>query len=603
MYEAEVNQLVESEATLLPSIVEEFAQFSGKVQSRTVLPWGEHCTECNWPVCYTSCELYSPRLDGACRQFIDGAIRIDCARAINSYVLKIRFKQWGKLWTVGNLALVSTENARKREKANLTKGAFARSLPLPGGLKRRVLSKVNYVRRRAAEDAVPSAEPPDYFVVECYNPNPRTIALTLSVRLRHDKSVRPFQTAVHVREGFTRAQVAFSEIRRAVDLEKPFEVEIVPNDCDGTVLYFGLVDFVKMVPAANAPVPRDVTRKWKCIVWDLDHTLWNGILIEDGPDKIRIRQEVVDFIKETDRRGILHSIASKNNPEHALNVLRAAGLDEYFLHPQISWQPKSQSIARIAQLLNIGIDTLAFVDDQPFEREEVRSALPQVSVIDIAEFRTLPERSECQVPVTEESKQRRQMYLQQQHRNTVLETFNGDYKAFLKECNIQLSITALSPDNLERVYELAQRTNQMNFSGNRYPREQLEQLCRSADHGTFVLKCSDRFGSYGIVGFAVIDVREPRLIDSMFSCRIQGKRIEHSFFAYLIEKYVGRGTADFFANYRKTPKNEAAGKVFDDLGFETAGESDGLLSLLLRKGREVPREGIVTITEMTGEVV
>ncbi len=600
MYEVEVNDKVESVAALPGAVTAQFAETRHRVQARTTLPWGEHCTECNWPVCYTSCELYSPRIDGACRLFIDGAVRMDCPAAINSYVLKVRFKQWGKLWTVGNLALSSVEEALNKERANLLKGNVARMLPLPRQIRQRVLTKVAYLRRCSAEEAKASVDSPDCFLLECYNPNPRTIALTLSVRLRSNKSARPFQTVVQVPEGFTRAQVAFSDIRRVVDTGEAFEVEIVPNECDGTVLYFGLLDFVKLVPAAGGVLHAEPSKQWKCIVWDLDNTLWDGTLIEDGVDGIRLRQEVVDVIKETDRRGILHSVASKNNHDEAFKILRMSGLDEYFLHPQISWQPKSQSIARIAQLLNIGIDTLAFVDDQPFEREEVRSAFPQVSVIDTSDFRTLPTRKECQVPITEESKQRRQMYLQQQQRNAVLETFDGDYKAFLKECNIEVDITPLNTENLGRVYELAQRTNQMNFSGSKYPREQLEQLRQSNAHDTFVLKCKDRFGSYGIVGFAVVERREPRLIDLMFSCRIQGKRIEHAFLSFLLNQYVAASGKAFFANYRKTAKNEAAGKVFDDMGFTVAETTDARLSLTFGREQKIPDDGIIGITVQSG---
>jgi hypothetical protein len=95
MYEAEVNSSVESIGSLPPEIVKRFTEFSGQVSLRSTLPWGEHCTECNWPTCYTTCELYSPRADRACRLFIDGAVRIDCPEACNSYLLKIKFKQWG----------------------------------------------------------------------------------------------------------------------------------------------------------------------------------------------------------------------------------------------------------------------------------------------------------------------------------------------------------------------------------------------------------------------------------------------------------------------------------------------------------------------------
>ena len=212
-------------------------------------------------------------------------------------------------------------------------------------------------------------------------------------------------------------------------------------------------------------------------------------------------------------------------------------------------------MSRIARLLNIGVDSLAFVDDQPFEREEVRAALPQVAVIDARESAGLPDRPECRVPVTEESRARRSLYRQQERRDAVLEAFPGDYTSFLKDCGIQLRLSPLSEANLERVYELAQRTNQMNFSGNRYPREQLREIMRSPHHETFVMGCSDKFGSYGIVGFAVVDLREPRLLDLMFSCRIQSKRVEHAFLGYLLTRYARLQSRDLHASYRRTEKN------------------------------------------------
>ena len=111
--------------------------------------------------------------------------------------------------------------------------------------------------------------------------------------------------------------------------------------------------------------------------------------------------------------------------------------------PQIQWQPKSQSIAHIAQLLNIGVDAVAFVDDQPFEREEVKAVLPQVLVIDAADYAGIPDLPECRVPVTDESKSRRLMYREQELRKTVLESYKGDYLGFLRSCRMEIGIRPL----------------------------------------------------------------------------------------------------------------------------------------------------------------
>ncbi|MBX3300764.1 MAG: HAD-IIIC family phosphatase [Nitrospira sp.] len=378
----------------------------------------------------------------------------------------------------------------------------------------------------------------------------------------------------------------------------------MPNEVDDTVLYFGMMDFARLLPQAKwIEAGEGATKPWKCIVWDLDNTLWQGTLIEDGPDRLKLRHDIIDVIRETDQRGILHSIASKNNHADAIHVLQMWGIDKFFLYPQISWDPKSQSIARIAQLLNIGVDSLAFVDDQPFEREEVQSAFSKVTVVDAADAREILSRPECQVPITEESQQRRGMYQQEKERKLVQESFEGDYTKFLQECKIELMLTKLTSENLERVYELAQRTNQMNFSGSRYSREKLAEIQQSQDHETFVIRCADRFGSYGIVGFALVNVHEPRLMDLMFSCRIQGKRVEHAFLAYLLERYSLPERHDFFANYRRTSKNEKPGKMFEEIGFECVDEREGLISLKYSKFRSISKDSIIRIHEerMRGE--
>ena len=123
------------------------------------------------------------------------------------------------------------------------------------------------------------------------------------------------------------------------------------------------------------------------------------------------------------------------------------------------------------------------------------------------------------------------------------------------------------------------------------------ELGQSQTHETFVIRCTDRFGSYGIVGFALVNRHEPRLLDLMFSCRIQGKRVEHAFLGYLLNKYSGAKRQDFYANYRKTTKNEKPGKVFKEIGFEVVEELDGVCSLKYATTRSIPQDNIIQVHE------
>jgi FkbH-like protein len=351
------------------------------------------------------------------------------------------------------------------------------------------------------------------------------------------------------------------------------------------------MDFLQEVPVA-----KEKSKEVKCVVWDLDNTLWDGILIEDGPGKLRLKPGIVDVIKELDHRGVLHSIASKNNREDALQALRDFHIEEYFLHPQISWEPKSEGIKAIARRLNIGIDTLLFVDDSEFELQQVKAICAEVRVLKADQYLKLPEMKDCMAAATGEAARRRGTYQVEAKRQEIAQGFGQDYIAFLKHCDIRMNIRSLAEKNFDRVHELTQRTNQMNFSGNRYDREVLKTIHSTPHLDTYVLDCEDRFGSYGVVGFCIVDRREPRMTDLMFSCRIQSKRIEHAFLTFLIRKYITESGKDFLANYRKTERNAPSGRVFADLGLRETEVRDGVSFLVFRRDQALPEDGIVRIS-------
>lgn len=572
---------------------------------RTALPWGEHCTECVWPSCYSTCDLYEPRPDGKCRRFTDGMVRVESPSSFNGYILKIRFKQWGKLWTVGNIHLYEAEEARRLEDRDYWIGATLQKLVLPVPARTFLSSKRYSLKKRLAENRKPSHTLPTNLLVECYNPNRESIPLSLTIRSNSSNAKFPYQELLVAKPGGNRFRIPFDRIDAVVKLENSFQIELIPNDVpDGTTLYFGALDFIreKIEPARGAvPLPGATANTKlptiKCVVWDLDNTLWKGILVEDGADKLDLKEGIREIIEELDRRGILQSIASKNNYDEALEVLRGLKLEEYFLFPQISWNPKSHAVSAIAQSLNIGIDTLLFVDDSKFEREEIRTSLPAVRVFDALEYRSLLGVPDLEVPITGESASRRKMYKVENERQALAEGFGKDYMAFLRHCEIKVTLRAMDETNLDRVHELTQRTNQMNFSGNRYDRARLTEILQNRFLDTYVIKCDDKFGSYGVVGFAIVDNREPRLTDLMFSCRIQSKRVEHAFLSHLIEKYTAEGSENFYADYRKTPRNAPSGQVFEDMGFQETDTVDGVSKLAVNRSSATPSDKVIQIFE------
>jgi FkbH-like protein len=601
MYETEANRYKESSDQIPAEVIAQFGELKRAPIERTVLPWSEHCTECVWPTCYSTCDLYSAREDGKCRRFVDGMVRIDCPEALNSYVLKITFKRWGKLWTPGNLRLRSAEDALAIERRDYRIGTFLYQLPAPASVKGIVTGKRYGLKKRLAYRATTSELVPSSFLLECYNPGTRSVPLSLTIRSINEKAKIPFQKLIELKPGFERIRVPYAEIARVLDVTAPFNVELVPNnDINEVTLFFGLMDFVREIPVTQTNSESrstDGSKKVKCVVWDLDNTLWDGILVEDGVDRLALKPGIRQVIEKLDQRGILQSVASKNNPDEALAVLKKFEIDEYFLSPQISWLPKSDAVRAIARELNIGLDTLLFVDDSEFELRQVGAALREVRTLNSTRYLEIADLEECQVPVTEESRNRRKMYRVETQRRDAVEKFADDYMAFLRHCEIRMNVRPMIEENLERVHELTQRTNQMNFSGNRYDRNVLKQILSTSHLDTYVLDVEDRFGTYGVVGFCIVDNRVPLMTDLMFSCRIQSKRIEHAFLAYLIRKYAANTGKEFWANYRKTPRNAPSGQVFSDIGMQEFENKDGVCRLVFPKDRVVPDDGVVKITE------
>ena len=188
------------------------------------------------------------------------------------------------------------------------------------------------------------------------------------------------------------------------------------------------------------------------------------------------------------------------------------------------------------------------------------------------------------------------MYQVEVERKTAGSAFGKDYVAFLRYCELKLDIRPMTRENLNRVHELTQRTNQMNFSGNRYQKSVLEEILGKPYLETYVLEVEDRFGSYGIVGFCIVDTRIPLMTDLMFSCRVQSKRVEHAFLAYLIQKCIAATGKDFYADYRKTSRNAPSGRVFSDLLLQEVGVENGISRLVFPRDREVPVDDVIAIT-------
>lgn len=245
----------------------------------------------------------------------------------------------------------------------------------------------------------------------------------------------------------------------------------------------------------------------KCLVWDLDNTLWQGTLTEDV--EVRIRDEVRAAITTLDSRGILQSVSSKNDYDEAWRRLEELDLAQYFLLPQIGWGRKSDAVREIADQLQFAYETIAFLDDSPAERAEVAYHLPQVRCYpaeDAGSLTTFPEFSPA--VVTTDSRRRREMYQASFRRDAERTSFSGPDADFLRSLELVLRIERATEDSLSRLEELTVRTSQMNATGVRYSDTMLRDLLADPDHEVLVATMADRFGPYGAIGMLLLEMHE-----------------------------------------------------------------------------------------------
>ncbi len=322
----------------------------------------------------------------------------------------------------------------------------------------------------------------------------------------------------------------------------------------------------------------DKINKIKCIIWDLDNTIWDGVLLENTP--VYLNLNLVQVIKTLDNRGILHSTASRNDYVLAEKKLIELGLWDYFIYPEINWNDKSISIENIARNINIAVDSIAFVDDQIFELDEVKSKHPTVMTFTPEEALEFPNNQAC-IPrfITAESAQRRKYYQIDEVRKQAEQSFGSNID-FLKELNLQLSINRISEDDLKRAEELTIRTNQLNTTGITYTYDELHHYMHSEKHEVLSCSLEDKYGSYGTIGLTLIEkTAEAWVINLLLvSCRVMSRNIVNTLIAF-IHQLASKASLKLQAKFISNDVNRQMYITYKFNGFEEI-HSDNINFLL-----------------------
>jgi FkbH-like protein len=332
----------------------------------------------------------------------------------------------------------------------------------------------------------------------------------------------------------------------------------------------------------------------KCVVLDLDNTLWGGVIGDDGVHGIALSahgagesfHEFQGFLRELQRRGILLAVCSKNDPENALKpfiehsemVLRREHISVFIAN----WDDKAANISRIREQLNIGFDSIVFLDDNPFERNLVRSLLPGVIVPELPDEPADYVRAVSELNLFEtssfsaEDSRRTELYQQQAEREEIQKSFSN-VEEYLQSLDTRITVGRFEPARIGRIAQLFQRSNQFNLTTQRRSESECEELMSNPDCYPLYAELQDRLSNHGLISIAVLQHKEDQLFisDWLMSCRVLTRGVEQFLMNHCVAYAAERGYQWIFAEYRPTLKNAMVEKFYAQFGFEPFSESQG----------------------------
>jgi FkbH-like protein len=354
----------------------------------------------------------------------------------------------------------------------------------------------------------------------------------------------------------------------------------------------------------------------KCVVVDLDNTLWGGVIGDDGLDGILLNAHgdgeafyrFQAYLKELRRRGILLAVCSKNEMSNALlpfethpdMLLKREDITVFMA----DWNDKAQNIRKIRDILNIGLDSMVFLDDNPFERTLVRNLLPEVIVPELPEDPADYVRAISELNLFETSSfsaedlNRAELYRAEGARREQQSQF-GSAREFLRSLDMRIVVSRFDSFHLPRIAQLIQRSNQFNLTTHRYSESECAALMEDSRRIPLYVKLSDRLGDHGLIGIVVLEptAKEMWIRDWLMSCRVLARGVEQYLMNLVIDQARTLDLAHIRGEYIPTAKNGMVREFFAQFGFTRTSDNDGHTCWLLEVDSYQPIETLISPVE------
>ena len=388
---------------------------------------------------------------------------------------------------------------------------------------------------------------------------------------------------------------------RVIDLDKVIARVGIEKSYDLRYWYSAkapyTIDFLKAYSLCVKPfVLSSRGRAKKALIFDCDNTLWKGVLGEEGAGGILMSRatkegsvfaDVQSIALSLSKQGVLVGLCSKNNPQDVDEVVGSHPdmqlRDENLAVKRVNWADKVSNLREIARELNIGLDSLVFVDDSSFEVDMVRSQLPEVTVLQVPEgLHLYPSMLRANgglfynLSITAEDAKKTEMYKDRANREVSKREF-GNLESYLASLGTKLTIHEDDLSIVARMAQLSQKTNQFNLTTIRYTEGDIGAFVSGALTSVFAFSVSDRFGDSGVTGLCIVknlDVQEAVIDTFLMSCRVLGRNVEYAFINWLIERLEKRGVRRLHARYIETAKNSQVKEFFDRCSFSLTASTE-----------------------------
>lgn len=547
----------------------------------SLLFWEEHCVECELEGKINTCKTHTKRPDGGCATLENGFELIKNNRVIDGFSVKVKFKTLAKIesqwpfrpkmykphsYKIFSYIFHSIDNFFSPN-SNFSNFLKSKKWKLYEKLRSYIYRLYKYIANYEN-----TYLKPDYliFQIENLNPNNET---NLQIEIISDNKIS-YRNNLILNDELNTFLIDFNDLSFGLSKENLFRIWSEDTVCPDILIHWAHIVKLKNKQKEILKLQKHIIsndpyksneNKVKCVVFDLDNTIWEGIIGDDKFSEVKLNPNILKFLRDLDSRGILCSIASKNEYEIAWKKIVDLKIQDYFLYPEIHWGEKYISIQNIANNLNIGLDSIVFIDDSSYEQRAIKNFLPEIRIFESITS-NLINNEIFDVPITNESTNRRKFYLSDGHRKREKQLNKLDDLSFIKSSNLKLQILNVD-NNLIRCSELIQRTNQFNISKEKLNVDELNLHIKN--YHSLCWQLNDKYGNYGIVGFLSFRILQNTLEMDKFamSCRSASRFVEESIISWLCNMYQDE-IKSIIIKINKTDRNNPIYEKIKQIGFK-----------------------------------